>query len=153
MEVNARGAYNTVEAAVPAIIDTGHGGSIVIINSLSGIAPMIADYRFSSAGYIAYMTAKHGLVGLMRAYALMLAPMNIRVNSLHPGGVSTPMIANEKVDAVRAQMADAIVYRPTMPIDTLEPNDVGNASLWLCSDAARYITGASIAIDGGAMLR
>jgi SDR family mycofactocin-dependent oxidoreductase len=153
MEVNARGAHNTIEVALPTMIGAGHGGSIVMTNSLSGIAPMISDYRFTSTGYLAYMTAKHGLVGLMRAYALMLAPFNIRVNSLHPGGVATPMIANESVAAVMTEMAQAIVYQPVMPMDLLEPGDVANVSLWLCSDSARYITGTVLPIDGGAMLR
>jgi SDR family mycofactocin-dependent oxidoreductase len=153
MEVNARGAHNTIEVALPTMIGAAHGGSIVMTNSLSGIAPMISDYRFTSTGYLAYMTAKHGLVGLMRAYALMLAPFNIRVNSLHPGGVATPMIANESVAAVMTEMAQAIVYRAAMPVDLLEPSDVANASLWLCSDGARYITGTVLPIDGGAMLR
>jgi SDR family mycofactocin-dependent oxidoreductase len=153
MEVNARGAHNTVEVALPTMIGGGHGGSIVMTNSLSGLAPMISDYRFSSAGYLAYMTAKHGLVGLMRAYALMLAQFSIRVNSLHPGGVATPMIANESVGAVMTEMAQAIIYRPAMPMDHLEPSDVANASLWLCSDNSRYVTGTMLPIDGGAMLR
>ena len=153
MEVNARGTHNTVEVALPTMIGGGHGGSIVMTNSLSGLAPMISDYRFSSAGYLAYMTAKHGLVGLMRAYALMLAQFSIRVNSLHPGGVATPMIANESVGAVMTEMAQAIIYRPAMPMDHLEPSDVANASLWLCSDNARYVTGTMLPIDGGAMLR
>ena len=153
MEVNARGTHNTVEVALPMMIGGGHGGSIVMTNSLSGLAPMISDYRFSSAGYLAYMTAKHGLVGLMRAYALMLAQFSIRVNSLHPGGVATPMIANESVGAVMTEMAQAIIYRPAMPMDHLEPSDVANASLWLCSDNARYVTGTMLPIDGGAMLR
>jgi SDR family mycofactocin-dependent oxidoreductase len=153
MEVNARGTHNTVEVALPTMIGGGHGGSIVMTNSLSGLAPMISDYRFSSAGYLAYMTAKHGLVGLMRAYALMLAQFSIRVNSLHPGGVATPMIANESVGAVMTEMAQAIIYRPAMPMDHLEPSDVANASLWLCSDNSRYVTGTMLPIDGGAMLR
>ena len=153
MEVNARGAHNTIEVALPTMIGAGHGGSIVMTNSLSGIAPMISDYRFTSTGYLAYMTAKHGLVGLMRAYALMLAQFSIRVNSVHPGGVATPMIANESVESVMTEMAQAIVYRPAMPMDLLEPSDVANASLWLCSDSARYVTGTMLPIDGGAMLR
>jgi SDR family mycofactocin-dependent oxidoreductase len=153
MDVNALGSYHAIEVALPAMIGAGNGGSIVITNSLSGIAPMIDDHRFGSTGYLAYMTAKHGLVGLMRGYALMLAQYSIRVNSIHPGGVATAMISNPSVEAVRTEMAKAIVYRPAMPIQHLQPQDVANASLWLCSDHARYITGVVLPIDGGAMLR
>jgi SDR family mycofactocin-dependent oxidoreductase len=153
MDVNTRGTYNAIEAALPAMLDSGNGGSIVITNSLAGIAPMLIERRFRSAAYMSYMASKHGSVGLMRAYALMLADASIRVNSLHPGGVSTPMIANESVDAIMAEMGSAIVYSPVMPIQRLEPEDVANASLWLCTDAARYITGTVLPIDGGAMLR
>ena len=68
-------------------------------------------------------------------------------------GVATPMIVNESVGAVMNEMAQAIVYQPAMPMALLEPGDVANASLWLCSDGARYITGTVLPIDGGAMLR
>ena len=152
LDVVALGSYNTIEAAVPAMIDGGRGGSIVITNSLSGIAPMLDDWSQSSTGYIAYMTAKHGLVGMTRAYALMLGKFGIRVNSLHPMGVNTPMIVNDQVNEVIAEKASSIVYRAAMPVERLEPTDVTNASLWLCSDLARYITGVTLPIDGGSSL-
>jgi SDR family mycofactocin-dependent oxidoreductase len=152
MDVVTLGTYNAIEAAVPAMIEGGRGGSIVITNSLAGIAPMIDDWEQSSTGYLAYMTAKHGLTGLSRAYALMLANFNIRVNSLHPMGVATPMLLNEDVDVVRAEKASSIVYHAAMPVQLLEPRDVTNASLWLCSDMARYITGIALPIDGGSSL-
>ena len=63
------------------------------------------------------------------------------------------MIVNESVGAVMTEMAQAIVYQPIMPMDLLQPSDVANASLWLCSDSARYVTGTVLPIDGGAMLR
>jgi SDR family mycofactocin-dependent oxidoreductase len=152
MDVNVRGVYHTIEAAVPALRSAG-GGSIVITNSLSGLAPMITDWRYTSAGYIAYMASKHGLVGLMRAYALMLAEFNIRVNSIHPGGVSSPMIENESVTETLAELTSAITYRSVLPLDRLTPEDVIEASVWLCSDSARFITGTVLPIDGGALLR
>jgi SDR family mycofactocin-dependent oxidoreductase len=151
MDVVTLGAYNTIEAAVPALIAGGHGGSIVLTNSLAGIAPMLDDWAESSTGYIAYVTAKHGLVGLARAYALMLGKFGIRVNTLHPMGVATPMILNKDVEAVRAETS-SIVYKAAMPVELLDPTDVTNASLWLCSDQARYITGVSLPIDGGSFL-
>jgi SDR family mycofactocin-dependent oxidoreductase len=152
MDVVALGNYNTIEAAVPAMIEGGRGGSIVLTNSLAGMAPMLDDWSQSSTGYIAYVTAKHGLVGMTRAYALLLAKFRIRVNSLHPMGVATPMILNDDVDVVRAQKASSIVYKAAMPVELLDPTDVTNASLWLCSDLARYITGVTLPIDGGSSL-
>lgn len=152
LDVVARGSYHTIEAAVPAIIEGGRGGSIVLTNSLSGIAPMFDNWDHSSTGYIAYMTAKHGLVGMMRAYALMLGKYSIRVNSVHPMGVATPMLLNEGVNSVRATTAASITYHAPMPVQLLEAHDVTNASLWLCSDLARYITGIVMPIDGGSML-
>jgi SDR family mycofactocin-dependent oxidoreductase len=152
MDVVALGTYNTIEAAVPAMIAGGRGGSIVLTNSLAGIAPMLDDWSQSSTGYIAYVTAKHGLVGMARAYALMLGKFGIRVNSLHPMGVATPMILNKDVEVVRAAKASSIVYKAAMPVELLDPTDVTNASLWLCSDQARYITGVTLPIDGGSSL-
>ncbi|MER5627999.1 mycofactocin-coupled SDR family oxidoreductase [Streptosporangium sp. NPDC002544] len=153
LDVNALGTYHTVEVALPAMIEAGNGGSIIITSSLAGMAAMLDDYRFTSTGYLAYMAAKHAVIGMMRAYALMLGTFDIRVNAIAPGGVATPMIENESVNAMRAQMGKAVVYKPAMNMKRIEPGDAANASLWLCSEGARYITGTVLPIDGGAMLR
>ncbi|MFM9035786.1 MAG: SDR family oxidoreductase, partial [Mycobacterium sp.] len=93
------------------------------------------------------------IVGLMRAYANFLAPHSIRVNSVHPCGVDTPMIDN---DVTRAWL-DGIAQRQqggpqmsnALPVETLDAEDVANAVYWLVSDAARYITGVALPVDAG----
>lgn len=91
IDVNLTGVHNTVEAALPTMIEQGSGGSIVLISSVAGLVGIGG----ADAGSLGYTAAKHGVVGLMRAYANHLAPHSIRVNSLHPSGVNTPMINNE----------------------------------------------------------
>ncbi|MDT5147474.1 MAG: hypothetical protein QOC58_2119, partial [Mycobacterium sp.] len=83
--VNLTGVHNTVEAAIPTMVSQGTGGSIVLTSSAAGLAGIGS----ADAGSIGYAAAKHGLVGLMRVYANLLARHNIRVNSIHPSGVDT----------------------------------------------------------------
>ena len=91
IDVNLTGVHYTVEVAIPTMVAQGDGGSIVLISSAAGLAGIGSP----DAGSIGYAAAKHGLVGLMRIYANHLAPHSIRVNSVHPAGVNTPMINNE----------------------------------------------------------
>ena len=91
IDVNLTGVYNTVAATAPIIIEQNEGGAIVLISSVAGLAGIATN----ASGSIGYAAAKHGIVGLMRAYANLLAPHSIRVNSVHPSGVDTPMINNE----------------------------------------------------------
>jgi NAD(P)-dependent dehydrogenase (short-subunit alcohol dehydrogenase family) len=87
----------------------------------------------------------HGVVGLMRAYANALASHSIRVNSVHPTGVDTPMIVNEPVGLWVAEHPEAAdVFGNAMPVPLVEPLDVSNAIVWLCSDEARYVTGITL---------
>ncbi|TQM45919.1 mycofactocin-coupled SDR family oxidoreductase [Pseudonocardia cypriaca] len=87
LAVNLTGVWKTVRAAVPAMVAAGNGGSMVLISSAAGLKGM------ARIGH--YVTAKHGLVGLMRALAVELAPHSIRVNTVHPTGVDTPMVVND----------------------------------------------------------
>ncbi len=91
LDVNLTGVYHTVDVVAPTMIAQGDGGSIVLISSAAGLV----GTALAQAGSIGYAAAKHGVVGLMRVYANLLAPHNIRVNSIHPCGVRTPMIDNE----------------------------------------------------------
>jgi (+)-trans-carveol dehydrogenase len=104
------------------------------------------------------VSAKHGVVGLMRTLALELAPYSIRVNSLHPATVDTPMVQNDAMyrlfapDAVhpsRADFAAAAAPMNALPVPWIEPIDVSNALLFLASDEARYITGVALPVDAG----
>jgi NAD(P)-dependent dehydrogenase (short-subunit alcohol dehydrogenase family) len=105
------------------------------------------------AGSVGYAAAKHGIVGLMRVYANVLAPHSIRVNSVHPAGVNTPMIDNEFTRMWLEGLAEETKGGPDMgnalPVQMLEPEDIANAVLWLVSDAARYVTGVTLPVDAG----
>ncbi|WP_046315507.1 mycofactocin-coupled SDR family oxidoreductase [Mycobacterium sp. UM_Kg1] len=149
IDVNLTGAYHTIEAALPAMIAQGEGGSIVLISSVAGLAGIGSH----DAGAIGYAAAKHGLVGLMRVYANLLAPHSIRVNSVHPAGVDTPMINNDYVRGWLAELTSATGSPPDMgnalPVAVLQPEDIANAVAWLVSDAARYVTGIAVPVDAG----
>ncbi len=91
IDVNLTGVFNTVETAIPSMIERGQGGAIVLTSSTAGITGIGGPTR----GGLGYTASKHGVVGLMRSYANTLAPHSIRVNSVHPTGVRTPMVVNE----------------------------------------------------------
>jgi SDR family mycofactocin-dependent oxidoreductase len=149
IDVNLTGVHHTVEAAKPTMIAQGDGGSIVLISSAAGLAGVGS----ADAGSIGYAAAKHGLVGLMRVYANLLAPHSIRVNSVHPAGVDTPMINNEFTRQWMAKMLADSPSPPDMgnalPVQVLTSEDVANAVAWLVSDQARYITGITLPVDAG----
>lgn len=122
-----------------------------MISSAAGLAGIGSD----DAGSIGYAAAKHGMVGLMRVYANHLAPHSIRVNSIHPAGVDTPMINNEFVRDWLQQMVGTadVDMGNALPVQVVQPDDVANAVLWLVSDAARYITGITLPVDAGFMVK
>ena len=91
IDVNLTGVFNTVEIAIPSMIERGQGGAIVLTSSTAGINGIGGR----SPGGLGYTAAKHGVVGLMRSYANNLARHRIRVNSVHPTGVRTPMVVND----------------------------------------------------------
>ena len=98
VDVNLIGAWNTVDAAIPALIAGGRGGSIVLTSSTQGIKASGTD----RPGLQAYAASKRGLVALMQGWASQLAPHSIRVNTIHPSGVATDMILNETTMALSA---------------------------------------------------
>jgi SDR family mycofactocin-dependent oxidoreductase len=146
IDVNLTGVFNTVETAIPGMIARGKGGAIVLTSSTAGLVGIGG----ADPGGLGYTAAKHGVVGLMRSYANILAPHSIRVNSIHPTGVRTPMIVNDVMQEFLAQdpqMGNAVAN--ALPVDMVEPVDVSNAILWLVSDDARYITGITVPVDAG----
>ncbi|BBX22195.1 3-ketoacyl-ACP reductase [Mycolicibacter terrae] len=149
IDVNLTGVYHTIEAAIPALTAHGDGGSIVLISSAAGLAGIGSH----DAGAIGYTAAKHGLVGLMRVYANLLAPQSIRVNSVHPAGVDTPMINNDYTRGWLAELTARTGAPPDMgnalPVQVLQSEDIANAVAWLVSEAARYITGVALPVDAG----
>jgi SDR family mycofactocin-dependent oxidoreductase len=149
IDVNLTGVYNTVEVAKRTMVGQGDGGSIVLISSAAGLIGVGSD----DPGSIGYVAAKHGIVGLMRLYANHLAPFSIRVNSIHPTGVNTPMINNEHTRQwleKLASVSDAPMdWGNAMPVDAVEPEDIAAAVAWLVSDDARYVTGITLPVDAG----
>jgi SDR family mycofactocin-dependent oxidoreductase len=145
IDINLNGVYNTMRAAAPAMIAAGNGGSIIATSSVAGIK--------SLPGQAHYAAAKHGVVGLVKAAAIELAPYRIRVNSIHPWGVRTPMgemgAEGQKVFADNPSYAGSmgqILFDPHIS----EPEDIANAVLFLASDESRTITGVQLPVDHGA---
>ena len=150
VDINLTGVFNAARAAIPHIKAGGRGGSIVLTSSMAGLKPYL--------NAVHYVSAKHGVVGLMKALALELAPHSIRVNSLHPTQVDTPMIQNQAMydlfcpdveNPTKADFEAASRATNAMPVPWVESIDVSNALLFLASDDARYITGAAIPVDAG----
>ncbi|MDF2979766.1 MAG: putative oxidoreductase [Actinomycetospora sp.] len=152
LDVNTVGVWNTVQAAAPVMIAQGRGGAIVVTSSSMGLTGRGGDGSGQMDGYIA---SKHALVGLVRAWANWLAPHSIRVNSVHPSGVATPMVLNDAVAALFTDPPDGEVpdVGNLLPVGLLEPRDVTAAVAWLCSDEARYVTGIAMPVDAGFVAR
>lgn len=147
IDVNLTGVYHTIDVAMKPMIKYGNGGAIVLTSSVNGLVGLGAPI----AGAVGYTAAKHGMVGLMRAYANFLAPYSIRVNSIHPAGVNTPMIDNEFtrswLDGMAAESGPDMSN--ALPVRALEAEDIANAVYWLVSDAGRYVTGVTLPVDAG----
>jgi SDR family mycofactocin-dependent oxidoreductase len=151
--INLTGVWNTVKAALPYLIDGG-GGSVILTSSVLGLK--------GGANSVHYSTAKHGVVGIMRSVASEFAPHRIRVNSVHPTLVNTIMIQNDEVYALfdpgnphpsRESAAPIFQTINALPVPWVEPADISNAVLFLASDEARYITGVTLPVDAGAMIK
>jgi NAD(P)-dependent dehydrogenase (short-subunit alcohol dehydrogenase family) len=103
---------------------------------------------------LAYTASKHGVVGVMRGLAVGLAPHSIRVNTVHPTGVDTPMVNNEIMQRFLAENAAAGAFmQNALPVEMVDPVDISNAIVWLVSDAARYVTGVTLPVDAGFTVR
>jgi SDR family mycofactocin-dependent oxidoreductase len=150
IDVNLTGVWQTTKATVPHMIAGGRGGSIIIISSIAGLRgiPQVAQY----------CAAKHGVVGLSTALANEVAEHFIRVNTIHPTNVRTPMIDNP----ISAKIFRPDLEHPTLddgvetlrqinllPIPWVDSEDISNAVLWLASDESRYVTGTAMPVDAG----
>jgi SDR family mycofactocin-dependent oxidoreductase len=154
IDVNLSGVWKTVKAAVPHLISQGQGGSIILTSSVGGLK------AYPHTGH--YIAAKHGVVGLMRTFAVELGEYSIRVNSVHPTNVNTPMFMNEgtmklfRPDLENPgpdDLAVAARFMHVLPVGWVEPVDISNAVLFLASDESRYVTGVTMTIDAGSMLK
>jgi SDR family mycofactocin-dependent oxidoreductase len=149
-DINAKGVWHTAKAAIPALIEQGTGGSIVLTSSTAGLK--------GTPNVLAYTASKHAVVGIMRTLSNELAPHSIRVNSVHPTTVNTQMIQNESLyklfmpDAdhpTREEAEPIFTSINSLPVAWVEPVDISNALLFLASDEARFITGLEMTVDAG----
>lgn len=144
IDINLTGTWNTVMAGAPHLV-SGGGGSVILISSVAGLKglPFISPY----------VASKHGITGLARALAHEMAEHNIRVNSVHPTGVQTPMGSGEGMEV----MGDLLAAHPrlagmltnSLPVDVTQPEDISNAVLFLASDESRYVTALAMTVDAG----
>lgn len=145
LDINLKGAWLVAKHVIPLLI-AQQGG--VIINN-SSVAGLRGFGRMSH-----YTASKWGLTGLTKALAIELAPQSIRVNSIHPTGVNTPM--NDGLAALEGTTPEAIAERSAgnlLPVPWIEPEDVVEAVLFLASDRARFVTGTQLVIDAGLLTR
>lgn len=154
IDINLSGVWKTVKAGVPHLISGGNGGSIILTSSVGGLK------AYPHCGN--YVAAKHGVVGIMRSFAVELGQHMIRVNTVHPTHVSTGMIMNEgtwkmfRPDLENPgpdDMAPICQLFHTMPVPWVEAVDISNAVLFLASDEARYVTGVTLPVDLGSCLK
>jgi SDR family mycofactocin-dependent oxidoreductase len=155
LDTNLKGVWHTAKASIPHLRAAG-GGSMILTSSTAGLMGL------ANLGH--YVAAKHGVVGLMRTLALELAPDMIRVNTVHPTSVDTDMIHNEATYALFApdlgpdeRTRDALGARfatlNALPIQWVEAVDISNAVVFLASDEARYITGVTLPVDAGSLVK
>jgi SDR family mycofactocin-dependent oxidoreductase len=156
IDINLTGVWHAAKAAIPQLRAGGRGGSIVLTSSTAGLK------AYENMAH--YVSAKHGVVGLMRTLALELAPDMIRVNSVHPTSVNTDMIQNAATYALFApdlaeqdRTKDTLAGRfqaiNALPVPWVEPVDISNAVLWLASDESRYVTGVTLPVDAGFLVK
>lgn len=156
IEVNLSGAWKTVRAAVPAMIEAGNGGSIIMVSSVAGLK--------ATPGNGHYSAAKHGMVGIANALALEVGEFGIRVNSIHPYSIDTPMIEPDAMTEIFTKHPNYLHSFAPMPLqppgrlagdmaDTgfMTPEDVADVVSWLAGDGSKYISGSQLAIDRGVL--
>jgi (+)-trans-carveol dehydrogenase len=150
LDVNLTGVWNTVQACLPAMVQSGRGGSVVMTSSIGGVQGLLHCPH--------YVASKHGVIGLMRALANELAPYRIRVNAVCPTNVNTPMIQNsanyrtfrpDLDEPRREDIIDVAASMHLLDVPWVEAEDVTAAVVWLASDAARYLTGVALPVDAG----
>ena len=155
IDVNLTGVFNTVRAALPSMVERGEGGSLVLTSSTAGLR--------AYANTAHYTAAKHGVIGLMKVLAQECGPHRIRVNAVCPTTVRTPLVINDSTFQLFApdvanptedDVREAFEGLNILPgVAWIEPGDVSDAVLFLCSDAAKFITGVALPIDAGNTVR
>lgn len=155
IDINLTGVFNATRAALPSMVERGEGGSIVLTSSTAGLR--------AYANTAHYTAAKHGVIGLMKVLAQEAGPHRIRVNAVCPTTVRTPLVINNATFELFAphleNPTEDDVREPFESLNILpgvawiEPEDVSDAVLFLCSDAAKFITGVALPIDAGNIVK
>ncbi|MBV8998463.1 MAG: mycofactocin-coupled SDR family oxidoreductase [Solirubrobacterales bacterium] len=155
IDINLTGVFNATRAALPSMVERGEGGSVVLTSSTAGLR--------AYANTAHYTAAKHGVIGLMKVLAQEAGPHRIRVNAVCPTTVRTPLVINDSTFELFAphleNPTEDDVREPFESLNILpgvawiEPEDVSDAVLFLCSDAAKYITGVALPIDAGNIVK
>jgi SDR family mycofactocin-dependent oxidoreductase len=145
IDTNVVGTWNTVMAGAHHIINGGRGGSIILIGSAAGVK--------MQAFMVHYTASKHAITGMARAFAAELGRYSIRVNSLHPGAVVTPMTTGPMRDALQAAR-DAYphlegLHKPLLPEGIAQPEDIADAVAWLASNESKFVTASTVSVDLG----
>lgn len=143
ISVDLRGVMLCMKYEIRQMMAQGTGGAIVNISSVSGVRPQPNNS--------AYVAAKHGVIGLTKTGSLEYAPHKIRVNAVLPGAIDTPMLrgALEETGFSEEDFAPALSLLGRFG----KPEEVAEASAWLCSDASSYVTGHSLAVEAGYLTR
>ncbi|MCV7386261.1 mycofactocin-coupled SDR family oxidoreductase [Mycolicibacter longobardus] len=146
IDINLTGTWRTIRASVPAMIEAGNGGSIVIVSSSAGLK--------ATPGNGHYAASKYGLVGLTNTLALEVGEHRIRVNSIHPYSVDTPMIEPKVMAKIFAEHPDYLHAFPPMPLHPqsfMTSDQVSDVVVWLAGDGSGILTGVQIQVDKGAL--
>ncbi|BBX65277.1 putative NAD-dependent oxidoreductase [Mycobacterium saskatchewanense] len=144
--INLTGTWRTLRAAVPAMIEAGNGGSIVVVSSAAGVK--------ATPGNGHYAASKFGLTALTNTLAIELGEYNIRVNSIHPYSVDTPMIEPEAMMEIFAKHPAFVHSFPPMPLQPkgfMSPDEVSDVVSWLAGDGSGTLSGTQINVDKGAL--
>ena len=152
IDVNLSGTWRTIRAAVPTMIEARNGGSIIIVSPSTGIK--------ATPGNGHYSASKHGLVGLTNALALEVGEYGIRVNSIHPYAVKTPMSGFEGMSDILVRYPSYLYSLSPMPLrpkdisdperlGLMEPEEVSEVVAWLASSGSSTLSGCQIAVDRG----
>ena len=155
IDVNLNGTWRTLRAAVPAMIDAGNGGSIIVVSSSAGLK--------ATPGNSHYAASKHGLVAITNSLALEVGEYGIRVNSIHPYSIGTPMVEPEAMMEIFAKYPTYLHSFSPMPFhpvnhdgkkglqEFMTAEEVSDVVAWLAGDGSATISGSQIAVDRGTM--
>ncbi|MGK0741309.1 mycofactocin-coupled SDR family oxidoreductase [Leucobacter sp. Z1108] len=143
IDVMLTGAWKVTKAFIPAMLEAGNGGSIVLTSSAMG--------KHAQPGSIAYTAAKHGILGVMRTLAWELGPHSVRVNAIMPGSINTSMTQTGGTVEQSAEWYPRFfgTDRSLLPVGWMDPMVIANAAAFLVSDDAAFITGAALPVDAG----